>query len=104
MAEPATQDRHPAATPPPLPAQYTRGARKTRVGEVISDRMNKTIVVQTTTRVPHPKFGKIVKQIRRCYAHDEETKVKSCARFWFGRGKRFAARTARSCGSTTTRS
>src|SRR6266704_2408451 len=56
---------------------YTRAARKTRVGEVMSDRMNKTIVVQTTTRVPHPKFGKIVKQIRRFYAHDEENKAKT---------------------------
>src|SRR5919198_6507988 len=74
MAEQATA---PPAQPPPLPAQYTRGARKTRVGEVISDRMNKTIVVQTTTRVPHPKFGKIVKQIRRFYAHDEENKAKN---------------------------
>jgi small subunit ribosomal protein S17 len=76
MAEAATQPQQPAATPPPLPARYTRAARKTRVGEVISDRMNKTIVVQTTTRVPHPKFGKIVKQIRRFYAHDEENKAK----------------------------
>jgi small subunit ribosomal protein S17 len=76
MAEAGTQPQQPAATPPPLPARYTRAARKTRVGEVISDRMNKTIVVQTTTRVPHPKFGKIVKQIRRFYAHDEENKAK----------------------------
>ena len=71
-----TQDR-PAAQPPPLPAIYTRSARKTRVGEVISDRMDKTIVVRTVTRVPHPKFGKIVKQVRRFYAHDEETKAKT---------------------------
>jgi small subunit ribosomal protein S17 len=77
MAEAATQPQQPAAMPPPLPVKYTRGTRKTRVGEVISDRMNKTIVVQTTTRVPHPKFGKIVKQIRRFYAHDEENKAKT---------------------------
>src|ERR1043166_8354022 len=77
MAEAATQDRQPAATPPPLPAKYTRAGRKTRVGEGISDRMNKTNVVQTTTRVPHRKFGKIVKQIRRFYAHDEENKAKN---------------------------
>src|SRR5438477_4004806 len=69
--------QQPVAQPPPLPAQYIRGARKMRVGEVISDRMNKTIVVQTITRVPHPKFGKIVKQIRRFYAHDEENKAKT---------------------------
>ena len=50
--------------------------RKTRVGEVISERMNKTIVVRTITRVPHPKFGKIVKQIRKFYAHDEKSEAK----------------------------
>src|SRR6201993_1731768 len=74
MAEQTTQ---PPATPPPLPAKSTRSARKTRVGEAISVRMNKTIVVQTTTRGPHPKFGKIVKQIRRFYAHDEDNKAKT---------------------------
>jgi small subunit ribosomal protein S17 len=59
------------------PASRTRGARKTRVGEVISSGMNKTIVVRTVTRVPHPKFGKIVKQQKKFYAHDEENKAKN---------------------------
>ena len=49
-----------------------RGTRKTRVGEVISSSMNKTIVVRTVARVPHRKFGKIVKQQRKFYAHDEQ--------------------------------
>ena len=53
-----------------------RGTRKTRVGEVISSGMNKTIVVRTVTRVPHATFGKIVKQEKRFYAHDEESKAK----------------------------
>ncbi|MGI9115886.1 MAG: 30S ribosomal protein S17 [Chthoniobacterales bacterium] len=53
-----------------------RGARKTRVGEVISSSMNKTIVVQSVTRVPHAKFGKIIKQKKKFYAHDEENKAK----------------------------
>ncbi len=52
-----------------------RGARKTRTGEVISSGMNKTIVVRTVTRVPHAKFGKIVKQTKRFYVHDEEGKA-----------------------------
>jgi small subunit ribosomal protein S17 len=60
-----------------LPATGRRASRKTRVGEVVSDRMNKTIVVRTITRVPHPKFGKIVKQVRKFYAHDEENKAKA---------------------------
>jgi small subunit ribosomal protein S17 len=53
-----------------------RGTRKTRVGEVISSGMHKTIVVRTVTRVPHAKFGKIVKQQKKFYAHDEENKAK----------------------------
>src|SRR6266704_958648 len=66
-----------SAQPPPLPARFTRASRKTRVGEVVSSSMNKTIVVRTITRVPHPKFGKIVKQMRKFYAHDEENKAKA---------------------------
>ncbi|HVF71931.1 MAG TPA: 30S ribosomal protein S17 [Chthoniobacterales bacterium] len=54
----------------------SRGTRKTRTGEVISSGMNKTIVVRTVTRVPHAKFGKIVKQMKKFYAHDEENKAK----------------------------
>ncbi len=58
-------------------ANVSRATRKTRVGEVISSGMNKTIVVRTVTRVPHPKFGKIVKQQKKFYAHDEENKAKN---------------------------
>ena len=54
----------------------TRAARKTRKGEVVSSSMNKTIVVRTVTRVPHPKFGKIVKQMKKFYAHDEQNQAK----------------------------
>jgi small subunit ribosomal protein S17 len=60
----------------PNPAEK-RATRKTRVGEVISSGMNKTIVVTTVTRVPHRKFGKIVKQRKKFYAHDEENKAKT---------------------------
>ena len=59
------------------PVESTRGTRKTRVGEVIASEMNKTIVVRTVTRVPHAKFGKIVKQQNKFYVHDEENKAKS---------------------------
>ena len=54
----------------------TRATRKTRTGEVVSSTMNKTIVVRTVTRVPHPKFGKIVKQMKKFYAHDEQNQAK----------------------------
>src|SRR5437868_9688801 len=83
----AEQDQTTTATPPPLPAdagapsapaqRAGRGTRKTRTGEVISSSMNKTIVVRSVTRVPHPKFGKIVKQMKKFYAHDEENKAKT---------------------------
>lgn len=52
-----------------------RGLRKERVGQVVSTKMKKTAVVETTTRVPHPKFGKIIKQVKRFYAHDEDGKA-----------------------------
>ncbi len=48
-----------------------RALRKTRVGTVVSNKMSKTAVVETITRVPHPKFRKIVKQSKRFYVHDE---------------------------------
>jgi small subunit ribosomal protein S17 len=54
----------------------TRATRKTRTGKVVSSTMNKTIVVRTVTRVPHPKFGKIVKQMKKFYAHDEQNQAK----------------------------
>jgi small subunit ribosomal protein S17 len=53
----------------------SRGLRKERVGQVVSTKMAKTAVVETNTRVPHAKFGKIVKQVKRFYAHDEENKA-----------------------------
>jgi len=39
---------------------------------VVSNKMDKTIVVAVVRRVPHPKFGKIVKRTKKLYAHDAE--------------------------------
>ena len=64
-----------AGTTPAAEPKTTRGLRKTRVGVVISNKMAKTAVVETTTRVPHPKFRKIIKQSTKFYAHDEENKA-----------------------------
>jgi small subunit ribosomal protein S17 len=50
--------------------------RKTRVGLVISDKMDKTIVVEHIARVPHPKFNKIVKRSKKYYVHDEDSQAK----------------------------
>ena len=49
----------------------TRNLRKTRVGRVVSDKMDKTIVVAVENRVRHPLFGKIVKRTYKLKAHDE---------------------------------
>ena len=46
--------------------------RKTRVGVVVSDKMNKTLVVEHVARVPHPRFNKIVKRTKKYYVHDEK--------------------------------
>ena len=46
--------------------------RKTRVGVVVSNKMDKTIVVEHVARVPHPKFNKIVKRSKKYYVHDEK--------------------------------
>ena len=63
-------------TTPATPAARDRSLRKTRVGEVVSDAMDKTIVVRTVTRVPHPKFGKITKHVSKFHAHDEKNEAK----------------------------
>jgi small subunit ribosomal protein S17 len=47
-------------------------AVKERVGIVVSDKMDKTVVVAVENRAPHPKYGKIVVKTRRYKAHDEE--------------------------------
>ena len=48
-----------------------RGLRKTRVGVVVSDKMDKTIVVEIRTRVKHPLYGKIMNRTEKFKAHDE---------------------------------
>ena len=53
-----------------------RGMRKTRVGQVVSDKMDKTIVVAIRDNVKHPLYKKIMKRTLRLKAHDEENKAK----------------------------
>ena len=48
-----------------------RGMRKTRIGVVVSDKMDKTIVVAIRTRVKHPLYGKIMNRTNKIKAHDE---------------------------------
>ena len=54
-----------------------RGTRKTRVGRVVSDKMQKTVVVAIERRVPHPVYGKMVTHTRKVKAHDEENSAKA---------------------------
>ena len=48
-----------------------RNLRKTRVGKVVSDKMDKTVVVTVVNNVKHPVYGKIVKKTYKLKAHDE---------------------------------
>jgi len=57
-------------------ATTARGNRKERLGEVISNRMTKTIVVRVERRFPHPKFKKVVTGYSKFYAHDEKAEAK----------------------------
>lgn len=50
--------------------------KRERIGTVVSDRPNKTVVVTTQTRYRHPKYGKILLKTKRFMAHDEQN---SCA-------------------------
>jgi len=52
-------------------SETERSGRKTRIGKVVSDKMDKTIVVAVETRVPHPLYKKIIKRTYKLKAHDE---------------------------------
>ncbi|HEY5493854.1 MAG TPA: 30S ribosomal protein S17 [Candidatus Anoxymicrobiaceae bacterium] len=51
-----------------------RPSRKVRVGRVVSDSMDKTIVVAVESMVRHPLYGKTIKRTTKLYAHDEDNK------------------------------
>ena len=53
-----------------------RGNRKERIGEVLSNKMAKTIVVRVQRRFPHPEFKKVVTTYKKFYAHDEKREAK----------------------------
>ena len=56
--------------------ETARGNRKERSGEVISNKMAKTIVVRVERRFPHPKYRKVVTAYTKFYAHDEKSEAK----------------------------
>src|SRR4051794_28101834 len=55
---------------------HARGNRKERIGEVISNKMAKTIIVQVQRRFAHPRFKKVVTGYKKLYAHDEKSEAK----------------------------
>jgi small subunit ribosomal protein S17 len=52
--------------------ELSRGYRKVREGLVISDKMDKTVVVEVEDRVKHPKYGKVIRRTKKYKAHDGE--------------------------------
>jgi len=54
-----------------------RHRRRTKQGRVVSDKMDKTIVVVSETRVPHPVYGKIIRKSVKFKAHDEQNDAKT---------------------------
>ncbi|WP_258358902.1 30S ribosomal protein S17 [Moorella sulfitireducens (nom. illeg.)] len=53
-----------------------RNNRKTRVGNVVSDKMDKTVVVAVESRVRHPLLGKIIRRTKKFKAHDEKNECR----------------------------
>ena len=58
-------------------AAKQRSARKTRVGLVVSDKMDKTVVVAIERRMAHPVYGKMMTRTKKLKAHDEENSAKA---------------------------
>jgi small subunit ribosomal protein S17 len=56
--------------------KLARGNRKERIGEVLSSKMAKTIVVQVERRFQHPRYKKVVTSYKKLYAHDEKNEAK----------------------------
>jgi len=66
----ATQDREKA------PATQRSERRNEKVGQVVSTKMQKTIVVAVEMRKAHPKYKRIVRQTKKFYAHDEQNSAR----------------------------
>ena len=66
----------PVANPVAVVPPAARAHRKERIGEVISDKMTKTIVVRVERRFRHPQFKKVVTAYTKLYAHDEKGEAK----------------------------
>lgn len=61
-----------ASTEQPTGEEAQRGYRKSRIGFVVSDKMEKTVVVEVEDRVKHPLYGKVLRKSSKVKAHDEQ--------------------------------
>jgi small subunit ribosomal protein S17 len=64
-------------TPEVTEKNTARNSRKTRVGLVVSDKMEKTVVVSIERRVQHPVYGKMIRRTKKLKAHDETNDAKT---------------------------
>ncbi len=76
MSDPVTNPTPETAVATAAAPAAARANRKERVGEVISNKMAKTIIVRVERRYPHPKFKKVVTGYKKFYAHDEKSEAK----------------------------
>jgi small subunit ribosomal protein S17 len=60
----------------PISKEQQHGFKNEKVGEVVSTKMAKTIVVEVSRRVPHPLYKRIIGKRKKFYAHDEDGKAK----------------------------
>jgi small subunit ribosomal protein S17 len=58
-----------------MATQKVQGRRKEVVGEVVANRMHKTIVVQVTRKKSHPFYGRVIARHKKFYAHDEKNEA-----------------------------
>jgi small subunit ribosomal protein S17 len=72
----STATSAPPATAAPAATASARGNRKERLGEVISNKMAKTITVRVERRFAHPRYKKVVTGYKKFYAHDEKGEAK----------------------------
>jgi small subunit ribosomal protein S17 len=59
------------------PTESKQGLKNEKIGEVVSTKMQKTIVVEVSRRVPHPLYKRIIGKRKKFYAHDEEASAKT---------------------------
>lgn len=57
-------------------AEEKQGIKNEKIGQVVSTKMQKTIVVEVSRRVPHPLYKRIITKRKKFYAHDEESTAK----------------------------